>query len=85
MHHAPGIKSLSFALSCVDNRHQGQQGGLCIGVLRCSEAIWLSDILLVFISRLERLAFSLKSWQAEQTKFPRDSPVLAARCKEKNP
>lgn len=58
---------------------------LYIRVLRCSVSIWLSDILLVFISRLERLEFSLKSWQAEQTKFPRDFPVLAAHCKEKCP
>lgn len=45
-------------------------------------SIRLSGILLFFILRLERSEFSVKSWQAEQTKFPRDFPVLAARCKE---
>lgn len=85
MHHAWGIKNLSFALSCVDNQHQRQQGGLSTGVLCCLVSIWLSDILLDFISWLERSEFSLKSWQAEQTKLPRYFPVLAASCKEKGP
>lgn len=84
MHHACGIKNLSFALSCVDNRHQRQQGGLSTGALCCLVSIWLSDILLDFISWLERSEFSLKSWQAEQTKFPWYFPVLAANCKEKS-
>lgn len=84
MHHAWGIKNLSFALSCVDNRHQRQQGGLSTGVLCCLVSIWLSDILLDFISWLERSEFSLKSWQAEQTEFPRYFPVPAADCEEKS-
>lgn len=84
MHHAWGIKNLSFALSCVDNRHQRQQGGLSTGVLCCLVSIWLSDILLNFISWLERSEFSLKSWQAEQTESPRYFPVPAADCEEKS-
>lgn len=84
MHHAWGIKNLSSALSCVDNRHQRQQGGLSTGVLCCLVSIWLSDILLDFISWLERSEFSLKSWQAEQTEFPRYFPVPAANCEEKS-
>lgn len=79
------LKNLSFALSCGDNQHQRQQGGLSTGVLCCLVSIWLSDILLDFISWLERSEFSLKSWQAEQTKFPRYFPVLAANCKEESP
>ena len=85
MHHALGIRSPSFALSCIDNRHQRQQAALYVRVLRCSVSIWLSGILLGFILRLERTEFSLKSWQAEQTKFPGDFPALAARCKERSP
>lgn len=85
MHHAWGIKNLSFALSCVDNQHQRQQGGLCTGVLCCLVSIWLSDILLDFISWLERSEFCLQSWQAEQTQLPRYFPVPAASCKEKGP
>lgn len=85
VHHARGIKNLSFALSCVDNQHQRQQGRLSTGVWCCLVSIWLSDILLDFISWLERSEFSLKSWQAEQTEFPRYFPFLAANCKEKGP
>lgn len=47
-------------------------------VSHCSVSIWWSDIFLVFILRLERSEFSLKGWQAEQSKFPRDFSVLAA-------